>query len=98
MDRYMDDTLSARYAKRPERGVLRIWRREKGADATPVRRICPERIRTAEWLALERAARKGWVHGCTQQSQATDRYQHGGEDRSSRRRQGCDMLRVPFHS
>jgi len=28
-----------------------------------------EQIRTAEWLALERAARKGGVHGCTPQSQ-----------------------------
>ena len=62
--------------KRPVRGVWRIWRREKGADAARVRRIRRERIRTAEWLALERAGRKGWVHGCTQQSQATDRYQH----------------------
>jgi len=65
-------TLSARYAKRPERGALRIWRREKGADAARVRRIRRERIRTAEWLALQHVARKGWVHGCTQQSQATD--------------------------
>ncbi len=73
----MDDTLSARYAKRPGRGVLRIWWREEGADAARVRRIRRERIRTAEWLALERVARKGWVHGCTQQSLATDRYQHG---------------------
>jgi len=53
-----------------------MWRREKGAEATRVRRIRPERIRTAEWLALERAARKGWVHGCTQQSKATDHYHH----------------------
>ena len=43
--------------KRPGRGVWRIWRREKGADAARVRRIRRERIRTAEWLALERSGR-----------------------------------------
>ena len=58
--------------KRPVRGVWRIWRREKDADAARVRRIRRERIRTAEWLALERAARKGWVHRCTQHCQTTD--------------------------
>ncbi len=50
---------SNRYAKRPERGVLRIWRREMGADAARVRRIRPERIRTAEWLAPERSGGVG---------------------------------------
>ena len=58
--------------ERPGRGVWRIWRREKDADAARVRRIRRERIRTAEWLALERAARKGWVHRCTQHCQTTD--------------------------
>ena len=61
-------TREIRRSRRPERGVLRIWRREVGAEATRVRRIRQERIRTPEWLALERAARKGWVRGWTQQS------------------------------
>jgi hypothetical protein len=39
-------SLSARYAKRPARGVLRIWRREV-VDEPTVRRICQEQIRTA---------------------------------------------------
>ena len=49
----------------PERGVLRIWRSEVGAEAARVRQIRLERIQTAEWLALERIARTGWLHGCT---------------------------------
>lgn len=33
------DPLSARYAQRPERGVLRIWRREVGVEHQRVRQI-----------------------------------------------------------
>ena len=66
-------SLSARYAKRPERGVLRIWRRERCGRTLPGSTNSPGANLDSRRLAPQRVARRGWAHGWAQQSPQTSR-------------------------
>jgi hypothetical protein len=52
-------SLSARYDKGPNRGLCRIWRRERCGRNLRVRQIRQERIWTAERLARALMSREG---------------------------------------
>ncbi len=60
-------SLSARYAKRPAWGVLRIWRREV-VDEPSGSTDSPGANRDSRRLAPQRAARRGSAHGWAEQS------------------------------
>src|SRR6185312_11978433 len=66
-------SLSARYAKRPFRGVLRIWRRERCGRTLLGSTILSGTKLDSRRLAPQRAARRGWAHGWAQQSPRTSR-------------------------